>query len=159
MNNGNQPEPREAVAQARGKDRSFISDEEIQNVVYQGKPGYKIKVRLTSYRSLPLSCIEKIQLSVDGKAIPQDCLTFILNGYSHKLTELSMLNQIWWFILDYAELFVESEQPLSDGKHLVDGLLVTVEPYMTGGRFSFYYPSQKQLRVAMDNYRVPHALA
>lgn len=149
MDNGIEVKQKEAASPTRrGKDLSFLTDEKIQNVVHNRKPGYKIRVRLTSYRSLPLSCIENIELSVDGKAIPSEAITFILNGYSHKLDELSQLSQVWWFILDYADLFVESEQPLSAGEHLVDGVLVTVEPYVTGGRFSFFYPSQKQLTVA-----------
>jgi hypothetical protein len=151
MSDAYEAEQRDVTSQMRrGKDRSFISDEEIRNVIHNGKPGYKIRVRLTSYRSLPLSCIEKIELSLDGKAIPPEDITFILNGYSHKLDELSQLSHIWWFILDYADLFVESQQVLPAGAHLVDGLLVTVEPYVTGGRFSFFYPSQKQLSVAAD---------
>ena len=151
MNNGNELQQNEQASQIRrGKDRSFISDEAIRNVIHNGKPGYKIRVRLTSYRSLPLSCIEKIELSIDGNTIPPEDITFILNGYSHKLDELSQLSHIWWFILDYADLFVESQQALSPGEHLVDGQLVTVEPYVTGGRFSFFYPSQKRLTVAAE---------
>jgi hypothetical protein len=60
------------------------------------------------------------------------------------------MRHIFWFILDYADLFVESKKPLPLGEHLVEGLLVTVEPYMTGGRFSFYNPSVKRLSVAVD---------
>jgi Domain of unknown function (DUF6379) len=130
--------------------RSFLTDDEIRNVVHEGKSGYQLRVCLTSYRSLPLSCIEKIELKVDGQETPQDKMRFILSGYSHKLNELATLRHIFWFILDYADLFVESKQPLSPGAHLVEGLLVTVEPYMTGGRFSLYNPSTRRLTVATE---------
>jgi hypothetical protein len=130
--------------------RSFLSGDEIRNIVHEGKSGYLIRVCLTSYRALPLSCIEKIELKVDGQAINPDDIRFILNGYSHKLNELANMRHIFWFILDYADLFVESKKPLPLGEHLVEGLLVTVEPYMTGGRFSFYNPSVKRLSVAAD---------
>lgn len=138
------------ISERKGKDRSFIVDEEIRNGNHQGKAGYFVPVRLTSYRSLPLSCIEKIELSMDGKPISGEKITFVLNGYSHSLDEFSSLSHIWWFILDYADLFVESSSPLNDGEHQVDGLLVTVEPYVTGGRFSFFYPSNKRLSVATE---------
>ena len=134
----------------KGKDRSFISNEEIRNVVQNGVQGFLVRVRLTSYRSLPLSCIEKIELSVDGVPVNPDDITFILNGYRHKLDELAHMSHIWWFILDYADLFVASKTPLPAGEHLVEGTLVTVEPYVTGGRFSFFYPSRKRLSVEVE---------
>jgi len=132
------------------KDRSFIADEEIRNTVYNGQPGYLIRVRLTSYRSLPLSCLDKIELKVDGELIQPQDLTLILNGYSHKLDELPRLSHIWWFILDYADLFVASPQPLSPGEHRVEATLVTIEPYMTVGRFPIFYTSDKRLSVAAE---------
>jgi hypothetical protein len=130
--------------------RSFLADEEIRNVVHEGKKGYLVRICLTSYRSLPLSCLDTIELSVDGKAINQENMLLVLNGYSHKLSDLPKLHQLFWFILDYADLFVESNQPLPPGEHLVEARLVTVEPYMTGGRHPFFNPSAKRLAVAQD---------
>ncbi|HRF47260.1 MAG TPA: DUF6379 domain-containing protein [Anaerolineales bacterium] len=134
----------------RGIERSFIADEEIRPAVRDGQPGYLIRVRLMSYRSLPLSCIEDIQLSLDGAPVAPERITFVLNGHGHKLGELGKLSRLWWFILDTADLFVASETPLAQGEHAVEGTLVTVEPYVTGGRFSFYYPSSKRLSVAVE---------
>lgn len=141
-------ESQESHSSMRG--RSFIGNEAIRNVVHEGKSGYLVRVSLTSYRSLPLSCIEKIELSIDGKAIDPADMRFVLNGYSHTLDELGGLRHIWWFILDDADLFVASPQPLPAGEHVVDGLLVTVEPYVTSGRFSFFNFSTKRLPVATD---------
>jgi hypothetical protein len=130
--------------------RSFLADEEIRNLVYEGKGGYMVRVCLTSYRSLPLSCLDKIELSIDGKLIDPNKMLFVLNGYSHKLNELPKLHHLFWFILDYADLFVESKEPLPPGEHLVEAMLVTVEPYMTGGRHAFFSPATKRLAVAQD---------
>lgn len=130
--------------------RSFLADEQIRNVVYEGKSGYLVRICLTSYRSLPLSCLDRIELSVDGKAVDPQKIRFVLNGYSHKLDELPTLPHRFWFILDYADLFVESTQPLPPGEHLVEAMLVTVEPYMTGGRHAFFNTSTKRLAVAQD---------
>jgi hypothetical protein len=102
-------------------------------------------VRLTSYRSLPLSCIEGMQVAIDGEPVDPREIVFTLNGYSHTLDELPRLSTAWWFILDYAELFVPREQPLAPGYHQVEGTLITVEPYATAGRFSFYNSSRKRL--------------
>lgn len=132
------------------QERTFLANAEIRPAVHAGQAGYLIRVRLTSYRSLPLSCIENVELRIDGVPIAPERLTFILNGYSHRLSEMGRLSHLWWWILDYADLFVASPEPLAPGEHLVEGTLVTVEPYVTGGRFSFYYPSQKRLRVATE---------
>ncbi len=134
----------------QGVDRAFLCDEPLRNAVYAGKPGFLVRVRLTSYRALPLSCIERVELSVDGRPVALQAITFILNGQPYRLDELPHLSQIWWFILDTADLFVESSQPLTSGEHTVAGTLVTVEPYVTGGRFTFFYPSQRQLAVLPD---------
>jgi hypothetical protein len=37
----------------------FISDEGFQNRTFHGKQGFTLKVRLTSYRSLPFSCTQR----------------------------------------------------------------------------------------------------
>jgi hypothetical protein len=132
------------------KDRSFICDDELRNVKHEGRPGFFVRVRLPSYRSLPLSCIEKIELSIDGAPVAPKDITFVLNGYSHKLEELGGLSKIFWFILDYADLFVETQTSLSAGEHQVEGTMVIVEPYMTVGRFPFFYSAQKRLPLATD---------
>jgi hypothetical protein len=94
---------------------------------------------------LPLSCIEGIRLKVDGKEFDPKDMVLTLNNYSHKLDELPNLSRVWWFILDYADLFVPSDTALSTSEHEVEGTLITVEPYMTAGRFSFYSTSRKRL--------------
>jgi hypothetical protein len=132
------------------KDRSLLCDEEIRSGIHEGKAGLLFRVRLPSYRSLPLSCIEKIELTIDGEPVDPSCMRLALNGYSHKLDELPRLSKIFWFILDYADVFVERPDPLGAGEHLVDAVMVTVEPYMTGGRFPVYYTSQRRLSTATD---------
>ena len=128
-----------------GKDRRFIADEGFRNEKHEGKDGFKVRVRLTSYRALPLSCIEGIRLKIDGETIAPSDITFILNGYSHQLDELPRLNKVWWFILDYADLFVARAGGLAAGPHEVEGTLITVEPYVTAGRFSFFNSVTKTL--------------
>jgi hypothetical protein len=136
-----------------GKDRAFLADEPLRNVEWNGRKGFQLKIRLTSYRSLPLSCIEGIRLNVDGKDFESKDMVLTLNNYGHKLHELPNLSRVWWFILDYADLFVPSDTALSPGEHDVEGTLITVEPYMTAGRFSFYSTSRKQLQLEEEPRR------
>ena len=127
------------------KDRRFISDEPLRSVQVDGRPGVAIKVRLTSYRSLPLSCIEAIELKIDGRTIAAADLRLRLNFATYRLADLPRLSKVWWFILDYADLIAPLPAPLPPGMHDVEGTLVTVEPYMTAGRFSFHNSASKRL--------------
>jgi hypothetical protein len=130
----------------RGQDRAFLGNEGFRNV----PDGFQLKVRLTSYRSLPLSCIRGIRLKVDGEEIDPKALVLKLNYASYKVEDLPRLSAVWWFILDYADLFVPRAAPLAAGEHDVEGTLITVEPYMTAGRFAFYSTSRKRLLLEAD---------
>lgn len=134
----------------RRRDRSFISDEPLRNVVLDSVQGVLIKVRLTSYRSLPLSCIEAIELKLDGVQVDAADLILRINYANHRLKDMPHLSGVWWFILDYADLFVPLARKLAPGYHEVEGTLVTVEPYMTAGRFSFHNSAHKRLAVEAD---------
>lgn len=127
--------------------RSFICDEDLRTVRHDGEQGFLVRVLLPSYRSLPLSCLEDIQLKVDGKPVGREDITLILNGYSHRIGETGELTGIYWFILDKADLFIRTDEPLGSAKHVVEGTMVMVEPYMTVGRFALNYTAQRVLSV------------
>jgi hypothetical protein len=152
-----QARPPASAGQPTIGDRAFIVSEPLRNVTRNGQRGISLKVRLTSYRSLPLSCIEGIQLSIDGEQFDPASMILTLNGYSHKLAELPSMSKIFWFVLDYADLFVPRAEPLAPGYHDVEGTLITVEPYMTAGRFSFYNPSKKRLLIEAEQAQAQEA--
>jgi len=127
--------------------RQFLLDRPIRVGTFAGKKGYFISIRLTSYRSLPLSCIESLELTVDGNAIAPEAITFVLNGFGMKPSEFVDSRHIFWWILDPAELFVEDAQGLPEGEHVVEGDMVVIEPYITAGRGAFPHPSKKYLSV------------
>lgn len=150
MNNEEQYKPLEESDSSPMGGRSFLAGDPIRNAVRGGEKGFLVRVNLTSYRSLPLSCLEKIELSIDGQPVDPASVRLILNNFVIQPQDLKDMRNVWWFILDQADLFVVSPQPLPAGKHFVDALLVTVEPYVTGGRFSFHNASKKYLTVAED---------
>jgi hypothetical protein len=136
-----------AILAHTGKSRSFLCEEPIRNVTRKGLAGFELNVNLTSYRALPLSCIEGLILKIDGKDINVAGAQLVLNGTGHKFADLAGLSEVWWFILEPAILFVPSELPLAKGSHRVEATLITVEPYVTAGRFSFYHPASSTLTV------------
>jgi hypothetical protein len=69
--------------------------------------GFEVRLRFKWYRSLPLSCVEDLQLSLDGQAVDPKSITFGINGHTYRLDELADLVEESWFILDPAVLRVE----------------------------------------------------
>jgi Domain of unknown function (DUF6379) len=139
------PSPR---ARPVGKGRAFLPDQQLRPATRDGRDGFLVSIRLTSYRSLPLSCVQDIQIIVDGQPVGATDLSFHYQGHRFALAELAAANHIWWFILDHAELFVAL--PLEPGEHELTGTLVTVEPYITAGRFSFTHRTTRTLALADD---------
>jgi hypothetical protein len=147
-NEGDLPEGVRAILAHTGKTRSLLRDQPVRNVIRNGVAGYEIGINLTSYRALPLSCIEGLRLKMDGEDVDPSSVLLVLNGIGHKLGDLEKLSHVWWFILDAATIFVPRDKPLAPGSHQIDATLITVEPYVTGGRFSFYWPASRVLSVA-----------
>lgn len=147
------PDPATPAAEARlaelfaakGIARGFLADRLMRWATIDGRDGVLLAVRLTSYRSLPLSCIEDVQIAFDGEPVARDAVRLVLGGVEYRLDEVGGLVDRWWFILDMAELFVGVTLP--EGVHDVEATLVTVEPYMTAGRFSMFNPDRRRLRL------------
>lgn len=130
--------------------RSFICEEDLRIGTHAGEPGFLVRILLPSYRSLPLSCLEGIELRVDGVAVDPKDITLLLNGYSHKLDEMGSLSKNFWFILDKADLFIKRKEPLGSGRHELEGTMLLVEPYPTVGRLALQHTAKRQLSVATD---------
>jgi hypothetical protein len=108
------------------------------------------RLRLPSYRSLPLSCIESLRVVVDGQALATDQATLVLDGVPFRLPELGSLPDVWWFILDEAVVRLPAPASLSPGLHELDVSLARVEPYITAGRFTFTTRCAKRLDFIQD---------
>jgi len=68
--------------------------------------GFELDVHLNWYRSLPLSSVKTVELTVNGEAIPRDEITFVVNGSERALDELTNHWEEMWFVLDAATLRV-----------------------------------------------------
>ena len=68
--------------------------------------GFELDVHLNWYRSLPLSSVATLELSVDGETVPRGEIAFVLNGSEHALDELAGRWEETWFVLDPATLRV-----------------------------------------------------
>ena len=89
----------------------------------------KMQVRLPWYRALPLSCVERIELMIDGKEISRGDLHLGIYGQTYSLERLHDLPNVLWFQLDTADLYAELDEPVSQGEHEVRVAIEIKIPY------------------------------
>jgi hypothetical protein len=70
------------------------------------------KIRLPWYRSIYLSCFDRIELSVNGRPQAVENIFFTLYGTTHRFSELTKHHSVLWFVLDPAELVVQHDSNL-----------------------------------------------
>jgi len=93
--------------------------------------GIAVSVQLPWYRSLWLSAVDDVAVTVDGEAIPKDRLRFALAGREYRIEELPEQWDTLWFIQDRLVVVVPLDEPVGEGQ-AVD-VEVTVDlrlPYM-----------------------------
>ncbi|MBO5998738.1 MAG: hypothetical protein J6P87_03535 [Lachnospiraceae bacterium] len=78
--------------------------------------GYEFRIRYPSYRGTYLSCIEKLEISVDGRKIDPENLIFVLNGIEYTISQIKDQYKTYWFVLDFATIRV-MEDTLAEGMH------------------------------------------
>jgi hypothetical protein len=64
--------------------------------------GFELDVHLNWYRSLPLSSVKTVELTVNGERIPREAISFAVNGHEYTLDELPEHWDEIWFVLDAA---------------------------------------------------------
>ncbi len=100
--------------------------------------GFEVKARLMWYRSLPLSCIEKVSLAVDGKEIEPQAIRFGINDSVYPLDELEELVDQTWFVQDSARLIVQKPGLISKGQRCkIEAEIVLRAPYIMVGPDKF----------------------
>jgi hypothetical protein len=90
--------------------------------------GVVLDIRLNWYRSLPLSCVEAVELAIDGSRVPTEHLTLRLPGFEGRIDELADATDVWWRVLDPGALIADGED-LTSGPHEVELALTLRIPY------------------------------
>lgn len=128
---GPQENPRESLA--FGQFQVFWGD-----VLRLTEDGFELDIRIPWYRSLPLSSVQTIEVTVDGEPIAQEDISFQLYGERLALNELPSLFTTWWFILDPATLHIVHNGTLREGERHTVGLNLGFKiPYMMIGPNAF----------------------
>jgi hypothetical protein len=92
--------------------------------------GFSFDLRIPWYRSLPLSCVEGLDVAVDGDVIACDDLRIAFDGRTYALDELAPLYEEWWQVTDAARVSIARQGGLEPGPHELDVSLSLRIPYI-----------------------------
>lgn len=96
--------------------------------------GYEVDLHLAWYRSLPLSCVEDISISVAGTAAARDAIRVLRDGGSMTLDELAGRVDDEWFVQDPLTVAFPDPSPLAKGAEAeVQVTMATRIPYIIIG--------------------------
>jgi uncharacterized protein DUF6379 len=73
--------------------------------------GYEVDVHLAWYRSLPLSCVENVSVTVAGRTVPREDVRVRYGGRDLALDDLAGLVDDWWFVQDPLTVVVPDPAP------------------------------------------------
>ena len=105
-----------------------------ENAVRATPGGYEIDVHLPWYRSLPLSCVENIDVSIAGNRYARDKLRVQHDGRELTVDALASLVDEQWFVQDPLTVVVPVASPLTAGAETdVEVALATRIPYIIIG--------------------------
>jgi Domain of unknown function (DUF6379) len=113
------------------------------NVIEDGslratESGFEIRLRFKWYRSLPLSCLENLRLSLDGQPVDPSAISFGINDHVYRLDELADKVEEFWFILDSATVGVDQPGLVKSGQsHQIDVVFGMRAPYIAIGPSKF----------------------
>ncbi|MBK7455761.1 MAG: hypothetical protein IPJ46_19155 [Anaerolineales bacterium] len=96
--------------------------------------GFEFKVCTHWYRSLPLSCVEKLAVQLDGENIESQRIRFCVNDKEHELDDLADLVNEFWFVQDSAVVKIQLPGRVQVGQeHTIEVDLILRAPYIKIG--------------------------
>ncbi len=93
--------------------------------------GYALRLTIPWYRSLWLSSVTSLDLTVDGEPVPAEDLVFEFEGTRYPLDELQAQHDVLWYLQQHPLLIVRRDEPFALGEtHEVTLLGQLRLPYM-----------------------------
>jgi hypothetical protein len=107
-----------------GFDNRVLCEKSFKNILLNDvAQGFNLGVNLNYYRGLHVSCIEELELKIDGEVIPEHLILFCINGKKFSINQLKDLYAEFWGLKVY-------NGGLQEGEHDVDLTLHIRSPYM-----------------------------
>lgn len=99
-----------------------------------GEGELRLGLRLPWYRGLPLSVIQVDELRIDGRDVPLEEISFVVNGTRRTLPEMADLTGEYWFVADTMELAAPVDGAVVGRDHEVDVTVSFFPPYIADFR-------------------------
>lgn len=107
----------------------MLADQVIEPGSLRATPdGASFALRMPWYRSLPLSCLEGVEVGIDGERVDPGDLRLSLAGRTYALADLRPLHDEWWHVADPIAVHVPLE--LVPGEHELDVTVALRIPYI-----------------------------
>lgn len=107
----------------------MLADQVIEPGSLRAVPnGASFGLRMPWYRSLPLSCLEGLEVGIDGERVNPDDLRLSLEGRTYALADLRPLHDEWWHVAD--PIVVHLPRDLDPGAHELDVTVALRIPYI-----------------------------
>lgn len=120
-----------------GFDHLVLDEGNFYNVkIGENVVGVNLDLRINYYRGLPLSCLETLNVTIDGKPIPAPLMLLSLNGKKFSMQQIPYLFAEYWGIKKTAQLTIYNGG-LSEGEHQVEVEMIFRCPYMQFGPRSY----------------------
>jgi len=113
-------------------ERYLFRKDSCKNVLKEGKViGYELKTFVSYYRSVPLSMIHLIDVTVDGKKAEQNSIRFTPDKKEwFTIDEMKTIALYKWEYGDEATILVLKDGGLEKGKHTVKLEIAIRTPYV-----------------------------
>lgn len=113
---------------------SIVKKDTFRNIYINGeRNGFEFDVQLAYYRGHYLSDIDSLEVWLDGEKMPQEAVTFELNGKEMPVYKLTFAVTEFWSQVQPARIRVIKRGGVADGDHDLDFRLMLRVPYMQIG--------------------------
>jgi len=101
---------------------SLFSEKDVRRT----ENGIAVSVQLPWYRSLWLSAVDGVAVTVNGEAIPSERLRFELQGRSYRIEELPEQWDTLWFVADRPDVLIDLGRTPDEGEQLTVEVVLTM---------------------------------
>jgi hypothetical protein len=88
--------------------------------------GIAVSVQLPWYRSLWLSAVDDVEVSVNGAPVPKDHIRFELQGRSYTVDELPEQSETLWFVADRPDVVATLDEMPEPGAAITVEVVLTM---------------------------------
>jgi len=88
--------------------------------------GIAVSVQLPWYRSLWLSAVDDVEMTVNGVPVPKDRLRFELEGRSYRIEELPEQSETLWFVADRPDVVAHLDEVPAPGASITVEVVLTM---------------------------------